>query len=81
VERRPRRPGGSKPGGLNQTPLANIEWLLAERGSFSISELDGVGCVAAAADNHFCYAMLVRRKKETILELLTRLDGAIPVAA
>ena len=81
MERGPRRPRGSKSGRIEQRPLANIEWLLAEHGSISINELAGLGCVAAAADNHFCYAMLVRRKRETVLELLARLDSAIPLAA
>ena len=39
------------------------------------------GCVAAAADNDMCYAMLARRKGETVLELLHRLDKAIAIAA
>jgi len=37
--------------------------------------------VAAAADQHMCYAMLARRDGETILELLHRLDKAIASAA
>ena len=40
-----------------------------------------MGCVAAAADNHTCYAMLARRSGETVLELLERLDKAIATAA
>jgi hypothetical protein len=81
VERGPRRPSGSKSRRLKQTPLANIDWLLAEHGSITLNELTGLGCIAAAADNDICYAMLVRRAKETVLELLTRLDGAIATAA
>jgi hypothetical protein len=81
MERGPRRAGGPKPRRLTQTPLANIDWLLAEHGSITLSELTGLGCVAAAADHHLCYAMLVRRKTETVSELLNRLDGAIATAA
>jgi hypothetical protein len=77
MERRPRRSGGPKPRSVASTTLPNIEWLLAEHGAITISEVSPVGCVAAAADNNTCYAMLARRKGEAVLELLHRLDGAI----
>jgi hypothetical protein len=44
-------------------------------------EVSPVGCVAAAADNDTCYAILARREGETVLELLQRLDKAIATAA
>jgi hypothetical protein len=81
VERRPRRPDGPKPRSVAATALPNIEWLLAGRGAITLSEISPVGCVAAAADNDICYAMLARRKGETVLELLHRLDKAIASAA
>ena len=39
-----------------------------------------VGCVATATDGHNCLAMLVRRRGETLAQLLTRLDQAIDKA-
>ena len=81
MERGPRRPGGSKSRRLTTSPLANIEWLIAEQGAITLNEISPVGCVAAAADNHICYAMLVRHEGETVLELLHRLDQAIATAA
>jgi len=51
VERRPRRPGGRKPRGIASSTLPNIEWLLAEHGAITLSEVSPVDCVAAAADN------------------------------
>ena len=81
MERRPRRPNGPKPRSVAATALPNIEWLLAEHGAITLSEISPVGCVAAAADNDACYAMLARRKGETVLELLHRLDKAIGTAA
>jgi hypothetical protein len=81
VERRPRRSGGPKPRRVASTALANIEWLLAEHGAINISEISPLGCVAAAADNDTCYAMLARRRGESVLELLHRLDQAIATAA
>jgi hypothetical protein len=81
VERSSRRPDGRKSCRLTTKPLANIEWLIAEHGAITLNEISPVGCVAAAADNHICYAMLVRRDGETVLELLNRLDKAIATAA
>ncbi len=81
MERRPRRPGGPKPRSLESATLPNIEWLLAEHGSITVGEISPVGCVAAAADNDTCYAMLVRKEGETVLELLHRLDKAIAKAS
>ena len=77
----PRRPSRSKSRRLTTSPLRNIEWLIAEHGAITLNEISPVGCVAAAADNDICYAMLVRRQGETVLELLHRLDQAIASAA
>ena len=80
MERRPHRPTGSKARSVASTALPNIETLLADHGAITLSEVPPVGCVAAAADNDTCYAMLARRKGETVLELLHRLDRAIATA-
>ena len=81
MERGPRRPGGPKPRRLKNTPLANIEWLLTEHGSITVHNMQGLGCLAAAADEEGSYAMLLRRDKESLLELINRLDAAIARAA
>jgi len=81
VERRTRQTPGAKPRRVTDGPLGNIDWLLAERGSITLNDMPPVGCIAAAADNHTCYAMLARRPGETVLELLQRLDKAIATAA
>jgi len=39
-----------------------------------------VGCVATAADEDCTYAMLVRRRGESFVQLLSRLDQAIEKA-
>jgi hypothetical protein len=80
VERRTRRQSGPKPRSVVSTTLANIEGLIADHGAITISEVSPVGCVAAAADNETCYAMLARREGESVLELLHRLDRAIGTA-
>ena len=81
MERRPRRPSGPKPRSVAPTALPNIDWLLGEHGAITLSDVSPVGYVAAAADNHTCYAMLARKKGETVLDLLYRLDKAIAHAA
>ena len=57
-------------------PLPNIAELI-EDGEITIGMLRPVGCVATAADEDRCLAMLVRRRGETLGQLLTRLDRAI----
>jgi hypothetical protein len=82
LERRPRRPGGHQSGGITHPTFANIEWVIANHGSITIGEVSAnVGCVAAAADPHLCYAMLARRERESLIDLMRRLDRAIADAA
>ena len=59
--------------------LANIAKLVTH-GKVSIEMLRPIGCVAIANDDHNTLAMLVRRKGETLIQLLTRLDQAIDKA-
>ena len=72
-----------KPTGKNAavTPAAspNIAKLIAD-GEITIGVLRPIGCVATATDRHNCLAMLVRRRSETLTQLLTRLDLAIAKA-
>jgi hypothetical protein len=57
--------------------LPNIAELI-EEGQITVGVLRPVRCLAATAhDGHNSLAMLVRRKGETLVELLTRLDLAI----
>jgi len=49
-------------------------------GEITIGIVNPVGCVATAADEYATIAMLVRRKNETLTQLLTRLDYAIGLA-
>jgi acetylglutamate kinase len=59
--------------------LPNIAQLI-EEGEITIGMLRSVGCVATAADEDCNYAMLVRRRGESLFQLLTRLDQAIDKA-
>ena len=82
MERRPRRPNSHQPGGITHPTFANIEWVIANHGSITIGDIGAdVGCVAAAADPHLCYAMLARRKGESLIDVMGRLDSAIAEAA
>jgi hypothetical protein len=80
----------NRKGSVNQKPtgknaavtslaLPNIAKLIAD-GEITIGVLRPIGCVATATDRHNCLAMLVRRRGETLTQLLTRLDLAIAKA-
>jgi hypothetical protein len=53
---------------------------LIEDGQITVGVLDPIGCVATACDGDSTLAMLVRRKGETLAQLLARLDLAIAKA-
>lgn len=59
--------------------LPNIENLITY-GDITLGLLRPVGCVATAADEDSCLAMLVRRGGETLAQFLMRLDQAIDKA-
>jgi hypothetical protein len=59
--------------------LPNIEELIAY-GDITVGVLRPIGCLATAADPDRCLAMLIRRRGETLGQLLTRLDQAIDKA-
>jgi len=59
--------------------LPNIEDLIAY-GDITLGVLHPIGCIATAADEDRCLAMLVRRNGETLGQLLIRLDRAIEKA-
>lgn len=80
----------NKPGTRNRTrgvdenaparlALSNIAELIGY-GQITVGALRPVGCVAVANDEDNCLAMLVRRKGETLAQLLARLDLAIAKA-
>ena len=82
MEHVPHRTEARKPGGVTSSTFANIEWVIANHGSITIGDIGAnIGCVAAAADPHLCYAMLAQRDGESLFELMGRLDRAIATAA
>jgi hypothetical protein len=66
----------------NDPPALSLPCLskFIEDGEITISTLRSVGCIATAADEDCTYAMLLRRRGETLLQLLTRLDQALDKA-
>jgi hypothetical protein len=50
---------------------------LINDGEITIGALNPVGCVATACDGDSTLAMLVRRRGETLTQLLSRLDRAV----
>ena len=68
-----------KKSAVTSLSLPNIAELVAD-GEITVGVLRPIGCVATATDGHNCLAMLVRRRGETLTQLLTRLDLAIAKA-
>ena len=69
-------------GAKNQpgTRWESIEWLVDGEGDITIGRVGSIRCAATAADGHNTLAMLVRRPKESLEDLLSRLDEAIRLA-
>lgn len=88
MELRPKPASRQRTRSIEQNPTRNdlIADLLPnlarfiEDGEVTLGIVNPVGCVATAADEYACLAMLVRRKNETLTQLLTRLDYAIGLA-
>jgi hypothetical protein len=59
--------------------LPNIAELI-KYGEITVGEQRPIGCIATACDEDSTLAMLLRRKGETLFQLLTRLDQAIAKA-
>lgn len=55
----------------------NLQTLIDEGGSYSVSTLSPDLCAAAASDGSNCLAMLKRRNGESLDALLKRLDLAV----
>ncbi|HET8699808.1 MAG TPA: hypothetical protein VFO94_20150 [Gammaproteobacteria bacterium] len=55
----------------------NIESLIDGNGEITVGRVGSIRCVASAADEDQCLAMLKRRPGESLMEFLQRLDSAI----
>ena len=60
-----------------KSKLPNIEFLIDGNGDITIGQVGSIRCAATAADEDQQLAALVRRKGESLEELLQRLDAAI----
>jgi len=58
----------------------NIEFLLGDNGDITIGRVGSIRCVASAANEDVCFAMLQRRPGESLTALMQRLDAAIAEA-
>jgi hypothetical protein len=90
VEPRPKPAARKTPSGVNKNAAGNdsaghplhlphIAELIKD-GEITVGVLRPIGCVATASDGDSTLAMLVRRRGETLTQLLTRLDLAIAKA-
>jgi hypothetical protein len=62
------------------SPWPNLEVFIADGGSISLGRIAPIECAAVASDEHGMLAALVRRKDETFMGLMQRLDAAIAEA-
>jgi len=62
------------------TQWSQIEWLVNGEGEITIGRVGSIRCAAVASDGHNALAMLVRRREESLHDLLARLDEAIRLA-
>ena len=62
------------------TRWSQIEWLVDGEGEITIGRVGRIRCAAVASDGHNALSMLVRRRGESLEDLLTRLDDAIRLA-
>ena len=60
--------------------LKNIATLIDGGGQINVGALPPISCAAIANDDDTCLAMLQRRPRETLHDLLVRLDAAIAIA-
>jgi hypothetical protein len=81
VERRSKLIQESRPRSVEKAvtglpSLSNITELI-RHGQITVGVIRPMGCVAIANDAHQSLAMLVRRKGETLPQLLERLDASV----
>ncbi len=60
--------------------LKNIDFLVRGNGDITIGRIGPIRCAAVAADGDQQLAALVRRPRESLTDLLARLDAAIQKA-
>jgi hypothetical protein len=60
---------------------SQIEWLVDGEGEITIGRVGAIRCAAVASDGHDALAMLVRRRGESLQDLLTKPEDAIRLAA
>jgi len=57
--------------------LKNLEALIDAHGEISIGRIGSIPCAVTASDDDQTYAMLLRRRSESLLQLLERLDTTL----
>jgi hypothetical protein len=73
----PRRTGRVTP---KSSPWPNLQELIDADGSITIGAIPPVQCAAVASDEYNMLAALRRRPRESLTELLDRLDAAVAAA-
>lgn len=79
-KRAPSRTAQSRVSAPREGFLPNISELIDSAGQVSVGGMAPIKCAAVANDEDQCYAMLQRRRGETLQQLLERLDAVIETA-
>jgi hypothetical protein len=76
--RAPRAPRSAAPAADSKSRFPTLEdFVLQGNGQISVGEIGPIPCAAVASDDHNMLAALQRRKGETLMQLLQRLDAAL----
>lgn len=73
-----RAPRSASPAADSRSRFPTLEDLVLHgNGQISVGEIGPIPCAAVASDDHNMLAALQRRKGETLMQLLQRLDAAL----
>jgi hypothetical protein len=76
--RKARAPRAAPPTADRKSRFPTLEdFVLHGNGQISVGEIGPIACAAVASDDHTMLAALQRRKGETLMQLLQRLDAAL----
>jgi hypothetical protein len=76
--RKTRAPRSAAPAADSKSRFPTLEdFVLQGNGQISVGEIGPIPCGAVASDDHNMLAALQRRKGESLMQLLQRLDAAL----
>lgn len=71
--RKPKQPTTAPPA----VPFPTLQAFIDSGGHFGVGHIYPIECAAIANDDHIMYAALQRRRGESLMDLLARLDASL----